>query len=177
MMETIFGKAWGGMMTDFNFLHTVYSFHIRKDFKQIWQNSWSWIHWCLLYTFFVLFFSYFKNFSKTNKPKYCFYLPQVFHALDMQTWEMLSPTEMCCQSLSRTERSRNRIISSNFPEDEEPQILILNHQGQCFLILYFPLISQQLKEEVSEGKYKTKNVGDLSYVWYNFPFLFSDSGK
>lgn len=42
-------------MTDFNFLYTVYSFHIKKGFKQIGQNSWSWIHWYLLYTFFVLF--------------------------------------------------------------------------------------------------------------------------
>lgn len=41
----------------------------------------------------------------------------------------------------------------------------------------FPLISQQLNKEVMKGKYKAENVWDLSYVWYNFPFLFSDSGS
>lgn len=45
--------------------------------------------------FFVLPPSpYFKHFSKINKAKYYFYLPKVFHVLDMKTLELLLPTEL-----------------------------------------------------------------------------------
>ena len=48
---------------------------------------------------FVVYFyvpppSQFKHFSKINKAKYYFYLPKVFHVLDMKTLELLSPTEL-----------------------------------------------------------------------------------